>query len=223
MLDIILQCFFMFAYVGGSTFKKPLTSQEEAQYLAEMSMGSREARDILIERNMRLVAHIVKKYSAVQKDTEELISIGTIGLIKAINTYKEDKGSKLATYAARCVENEILMFLRGSKKYKGDVSLQDTIGIDKEGNEVTLEEKLADEGDSVEETAEKRAEILHLRNNMQVLTNRERYIIELRYGLATGEEVTQREIGKMLNISRSYVSRIEKKALEKLKKAMLTE
>jgi len=166
VLDIILQCFFMFAYVGGSTFKKPLTSQEEAQYLAEMSMGSREARDILIERNMRLVAHIVKKYSAVQKDTEELISIGTIGLIKAINTYKEDKGSKLATYAARCVENEILMFLRGSKKYKGDVSLQDTIGIDKEGNEVTLEEKLADEGDSVEETAEKRAEILHLRKSI---------------------------------------------------------
>ncbi len=217
MLDIILQCFFMFAYVGGSSFKKPLTAEEEAEYLAAMSQGDKEARDILIECNMRLVAHIVKKYAVMQKDADELISVGTIGLIKAINTYQEDKGSKLATYAARCVENEILMFLRNTKKYRNDISLQDTVGVDREGNEVTLEEKLAYEGDSVEELAEKRSEALRLRSKMNVLTERERYIIELRYGLVTGEEVTQREIAKMLGISRSYVSRIEKRALEKLK------
>lgn len=217
MFDIILQCFFMFAYVGGSSFKKPLAAKEEAEYLAAMADGSKEARDILIERNMRLVAHIVKKYSAVQKDTDELISVGTIGLIKAINTYRVGKGSKLATYAARCVENEVLMFLRNSKKYRNDISLQDTVGVDKEGNEVTLEEKLAYEGNSVEEIAEKKAEIIHLREKMNVLSEREFRIIALRYGIATGEEVTQKEIAKMLGISRSYVSRIEKKALEKLR------
>lgn len=220
MLEIILHCFFMFAYVGGSSFKKPLTPEEESACLHAMANGDSRARDMLIERNMRLVAHIVKKYSALQKDTDELISVGTIGLIKAINTYKEGKGSKLATYAARCVENEVLMFLRNSKKYRSDLSLQDTVGTDKEGNEVTLEEKLAYEGDSVEEIAEKRAESHRLREKLDVLTERERYIIELRYGLATGEEVTQREIAKLLNISRSYVSRIEKKALEKLRSEM---
>lgn len=217
MLGLILQCFFMFAYVGGSSFKTPLTSEEEAMYLKAMAEGDSRARDILIERNMRLVAHIVKKYSSMRMDNDELISVGTIGLIKAINTFKSDKGSKLATYAARCVENEVLMFLRGSKKYRCDVSLQDTVGVDKEGNEVTLEEKLAYDGDSVEEEAEKRAEAKRLHNKLAVLTQRERQIVELRYGLATGEEVTQREIAAMLGISRSYVSRIEKKALEKLR------
>lgn len=217
MLGLILQCFFMFAYVGGSSFKAPLTAEEEAGYLKAMAEGDSRARDILIERNMRLVAHIVKKYSSLRMDNDELISVGTIGLIKAINTFKSDKGSKLATYAARCVENEILMFLRGSKKYRCDVSLQDTVGVDKEGNEVTLEEKLAYDGDSVEEEAEKKAEAKRLHNKLAVLTQRERQIVELRYGLATGEEVTQREIAAMLGISRSYVSRIEKKALEKLR------
>lgn len=221
MLELLLECFFMFAYVGGSSFKKPLTSEEETEYLNAMATGDKQARDILIERNMRLVAHIVKKYTtAQQRDADELISIGTIGLIKAINTFNGDKGSKLATYAARCVENEILMYLRNSKKYRNDVSLQDTVGVDKEGNEVTLEERLADEGDSVEELAEKKAEVLKLRSKLCKLTERERYIIKLRYGLIGGEEVTQREIAGMLGISRSYVSRIEKRALEKLKYEM---
>lgn len=211
----------MFAYVGGSSFKKPLTAEEETEYLNAMATGDKQARDILIERNMRLVAHIVKKYTSTQqRDADELISVGTIGLIKAINTFNGDKGSKLATYAARCVENEILMYLRNSKKYRNDVSLQDTVGIDKEGNEVTLEERLADEGDSVEELAEKKAEVLKLRSKLCKLTERERYIIKLRYGLIGGEEVTQREIAAMLGISRSYVSRIEKRALEKLKYEM---
>lgn len=211
----------MFAYVGGSSFKKPLTAEEETEYLNAMATGDKQARDILIERNMRLVAHIVKKYTSTQqRDADELISVGTIGLIKAINTFNGDKGSKLATYAARCVENEILMYLRNSKKYRNDVSLQDTVGIDKEGNEVTLEERLADDGDSVEELAEKKAEVLKLRSKLCKLTERERYIIKLRYGLIGGEEVTQREIAAMLGISRSYVSRIEKRALEKLKYEM---
>lgn len=221
MLELLLECFFMFAYVGGSSFKKPLTAEEETEYLNAMATGDKQARDILIERNMRLVAHIVKKYTSTQqRDADELISVGTIGLIKAINTFNGDKGSKLATYAARCVENEILMYLRNSKKYRNDVSLQDTVGIDKEGNEVTLEERLADEGDSVEELAEKKAEVLKLRSKLCKLTERERYIIKLRYGLIGGEEVTQREIAAMLGISRSYVSRIEKRALEKLKYEM---
>lgn len=221
MLELLLECFFMFAYVGGSSFKKPLTAEEETEYLNAMATGDKQARDILIERNMRLVAHIVKKYTSTQqRDADELISVGTIGLIKAINTFNGDKGSKLATYAARCVENEILMYLRNSKKYRNDVSLQDTVGIDKEGNEVTLEERLADDGDSVEELAEKKAEVLKLRSKLCKLTERERYIIKLRYGLIGGEEVTQREIAAMLGISRSYVSRIEKRALEKLKYEM---
>lgn len=221
MLELLLECFFMFAYVGGSSFKKPLTAEEETEYLNAMAAGDKQARDILIERNMRLVAHIVKKYTSTQqRDADELISVGTIGLIKAINTFNGDKGSKLATYAARCVENEILMYLRNSKKYRNDISLQDTVGIDKEGNEVTLEERLADEGDSVEELAEKKAEVLKLRSKLCKLTERERYIIKLRYGLIGGEEVTQREIAGMLGISRSYVSRIEKRALEKLKYEM---
>lgn len=221
MLELLLECFFMFAYVGGSSFKKPLTAEEETEYLNAMATGDKQARDILIERNMRLVAHIVKKYTSTQqRDADELISVGTIGLIKAINTFNGDKGSKLATYAARCVENEILMYLRNSKKYRNDVSLQDTVGIDKEGNEVTLEERLADDGDSVEELAEKKAEVLKLRSKLCKLTERERYIIKLRYGLIGGEEVTQREIAGMLGISRSYVSRIEKRALEKLKYEM---
>ena len=221
MLELLLEVFFMFAYVGGSSFKKPLTPEEEAKYIREMESGDRSARDVLIERNMRLVAHIVKKYTAIQQtDPEELISIGTIGLIKAINTFKGEKGSKLATYASRCVENEILMYLRNNKKHRNDISLQDTVGVDKEGNEITLEDRLSDDGESIEEIAEKKAEIIRLRSKLDTLTERERYIITCRYGLMGGEEITQREVAGMLGISRSYVSRIEKRALEKLRYEM---
>lgn len=221
MLGLLLEVFFMFAYVGGSSFKKPLTAEEEAKYIKDMENGDRAARDVLIERNMRLVAHIVKKYSTVQQtDSEELISIGTIGLIKAINTFNGEKGSKLATYASRCVENEILMYLRNSKKYRNDISLQDTVGVDKEGNEITLEERLSDDSDSVEDIAEKKSEIIRLRKKLDRLTERERYIIKCRYGLTDGEEMTQREVARILGISRSYVSRIEKRALKKLRYEM---
>lgn len=206
---------------GGSAFPKPLTSEEEKEYLKQYSEGSIEAKNILIERNLRLVAHIVKKYTNYQKDSEDLISIGTIGLIKAITTFKNDKGIKLATYAARCIENEILMYIRTNKKYNRDVYLQDTVGIDKDGNEVTLEDKIADEGMSIDEEVALNIQSKTLYEKIKkVLKGREKKIIELRYGLVDGEELTQKDIAKMLGISRSYVSRIEKKALEKLYKEM---
>ena len=206
---------------GGNTFPKPLTAKEEEIYLKQYEEGSIEAKNILIERNLRLVAHIVKKYTNYQKDSEDLISIGTIGLIKAITTFKNDKGIKLATYAARCIENEILMYIRASKKYSRDVYLQDTIGIDKDGNEVTLEDKVADDSMSIDEEVSLKIQSKILYDKMKkVLKGREKTIIELRYGLINGEELTQRDIAKMLGISRSYVSRIEKKALEKLYKEM---
>ncbi len=212
--------FFMFAYItGSSSFPKPLSAEEEKIYLESYSEGNDEAKNVLIERNLRLVAHIVKKYNNVNKDNEDLISIGTIGLIKAIGTFKIGKGTRLATYAARCIENEILMSIRASKKYSSEVSLQDTIGVDREGNEVCIEDKIADEKDSIDDQVGLRLQIKSLYEIMKkVLKNRERLVIELRYGLLNGSEKTQREIADMLGISRSYVSRIEKKALKKLNK-----
>ena len=178
-----------------------------------------EARSVLIEHNLRLVAHIAKKYSN-SADSDDLISIGTIGLIKAVSTYKAGKG-RLSTYAAECIKNEILMELRHIKKRQGDISLQETIGMDKEGNEVTLEEKIADDSRSIEETTDIKMQIIKLYKALKsCLTKRERTIIEMRYGIATGEEITQREIAQSMGISRSYVSRIETKALKKLRNKM---
>lgn len=183
-----------------------------------MSNGDMNARNTLIEHNLRLVAHIVKKYTNYQKDNDELISIGTVGLIKGISTYKISKGSKLATYAARCIDNEILMYIRCNKKRQNDISLQESIGIDKEGNEVTLEEKLADDGKSVEEITALKLTVQKLHKIMKKkLSPRELKIITLRYGLNGKKEVTQREIANSMGISRSYVSRIETKALSKLR------
>ena len=211
--------------LGGGVFlfafPVPLSAEEEKKYLTECENGSEEARNILIERNQRLVAHIVKKYSNHAKDSEDLISIGTIGLIKGISTYKQAKGTRLATYAARCIENEILMSIRSSKKFTNQQSLQEPIGIDKDGNEITLQDKVADSGDCIEEQVGLNMQIVTLYNEMKkVLLERERLVLELRYGLLDGNEKTQREIATMLEISRSYVSRIEKKALQKLTKAM---
>ncbi len=222
MFFSIFNCFFMFSSItNGNTFPKPLTPAEEEKYLKEYKEGSIEAKNILIERNLRLVAHIVKKYTNYQKDSEDLISIGTIGLIKAITTFKNDKGIKLATYSSRCIENEILMFIRSSKKHSKDVYLQDTVGIDKDGNEVMLEDKVADDSISIDEQVSLKIQSKVLYEKMKkVLKGREKTIIELRYGLLNGEELTQRDIAKKLGISRSYVSRIEKKALEKLHKEM---
>lgn len=209
----------MFGYISNASFPKPLTLEEEQKYFNEYEQGSIAAKNILIERNLRLVAHIVKKYNS--RDNEDLISIGTIGLIKAINTYKADKGVRLATYAARCIDNEILMYIRASKKYVNDVSLQGPIGIDSEGNEISLEEKLFDDRYNIDEKINLKFESRRIGEIMKsFLQSREKLIIALRYGLINGCEKTQREIAKMLGISRSYVSRIEKKALKKLNQKM---
>lgn len=202
------------------TFQKPLTAEEEARYIQMLQQGSsekaKEAREILIERNLRLVAHIAKKYQNVDEDMEDLISIGTIGLIKAVASFDSGKG-KLSTYASRCIDNELLMLLRSKKKTSKEVSLYEPIGTDKEGNEINLLDIIESEQIDVIDRMELGGNIRKLGKVLQTLDRREKEIIFLRYGLATGKEVTQREIGERLGISRSYVSRIEKKALHKLK------
>ena len=220
MLLNFLQFNSMVAYTS-TAFPEPLSPEEEEKYIDLMLKGDTNARNILTEHNLRLVAHVAKKYTNYQKDSDELISIGTVGLIKGISTYKNTKGSRLATYTARCIDNEILMYLRSAKKLQNNISLQSAVGIDKEGNEVTLEEKLADPTPSVEETLSSNAEQKVLQSLIdKVLTSREKFIINLRYGLNNKQEKTQREIASSIGISRSYVSRIEKKALSKLRKAM---
>ena len=175
-----------------------------------------EAKSILVERNLRLVAHIVKKYPNYKKDSEDLISIGTIGLIKAVTSFKLGKNTKLATYAARCIENEILMNIRSSKKYQNDLYLQDTVGTDKDGNQITLQDKVADNSTPIDEEVENKIKLLKLLEQIRKLEFREQEVIEMRYGIRTGEEITQKDVAKILGISRSYVSRIEKKAIKKL-------
>lgn len=207
------------------TFQKPLSSEEEAEYIRMMKEGSGQeaerAKEILVEHNLRLVAHIAKKYQNVDEDMEDLISIGTIGLIKAIGTFDAGKG-RLATYACRCIDNELLMMLRAKKKTSREVSLYEPIGTDKEGNEISLldviEQQQTDIIDEMELCDNIRKMFVYIG---ECLTEREQAIIRLRYGLITGEEMTQCEIGELLGISRSYVSRIEKKALEKLHQRFL--
>ncbi len=204
------------SYVANNTFPHPLSEKEEAKYLQLLSNGSEEARNVLTERNLRLVAHIVKKFDSTGEDPDDLISIGTIGLIKAINTFNPGKGTRLATYAARCIENEILMHLRFIKKVKAEVSLYDPIGVDKEGNEITLIDILGTHPEVVAEIVESRFEQQRLREKISRLTHRERKVLELRFGLGGDARKTQREVAKSLGISRSYVSRIEKRAISKL-------
>ncbi len=208
------------SYIANqSVFPAPLSPEREAELLGDLESGCDEARNILVERNLRLVAHIVKKFDNTGDDVDDLISIGTIGLIKAINTFDRSKQTRLATYAARCIENEILMHLRSTKKTRGEVMLDDPIGSDKEGNEITLMDILAAEDDvaeSVELTVEQEA----MYRRLASLSRREKRVLELRYGLLGGIRRTQREISKLLGISRSYVSRIEKRALNKLHREM---
>ncbi|ADL08093.1 RNA polymerase sporulation sigma factor SigK [Thermosediminibacter oceani] len=203
--------------INNNTFPQPLTPEEEEKYLELYRNGDEEARNILIERNLRLVAHIVKKFANTGEDMDDLISIGTIGLIKAITTFNKTKGNRLATYAARCIENEILMNLRTTKKIKAEVSLQDPIGVDKEGNEISLMDILGTESDAIIEEISNKFQQKKLYDKIRtVLKGREKKVIELRYGLLNGKARTQREIAKLLGISRSYVSRIEKRAIKKL-------
>lgn len=218
IINVISNNVFFTGYItGNTTFPKPLDEKEEEYYLRKFKEGDLEAKSILIERNLRLVAHIVKKYSFPNKEVDDLISIGTVGLIKAIDSFNVGKGTRLATYAARCIENEILMLFRNNKKTKGEVYLQDPIGVDKEGNEICLIDVLSSEEDSVVDAVENNLQVKSLYCKMNnALTKREKEILEMRYGLLDGEIKTQREIALILGISRSYVSRIEKKALKKL-------
>lgn len=200
------------------TFLSPLNAKEEQEYLSRLKEGDQEAKQVLIERNMRLVAHVTKKYQNSGEDMEDLISIGTIGLIKAVSTFQDDHGSKLATYAARCIENELLMYFRAKKKSSREVSLYEPIGTDKEGNQIQLMDIVEAEEKDVVEQLELKQKIVRLYELIpNVLDEREQEILKQRYGLRDQKPVTQREIAKKMQISRSYVSRIEKKALEKLK------
>ena len=202
------------------SFPQPLSTQEEEHLLQGMRDGDLSCRNRLIEHNLRLVAHVVKKYSNTMYETDDLISIGTIGLIKAVDSFNSEKGIRLATYASRCIENELLMLMRSSKKQSKEVSLFEPVGSDKEGNTIQLLDICVAEEPDIVERMEEEQKLGKLREYIdKALTEREREIITLRYGMAEGREVTQREIADRLNISRSYVSRIEKKALKKLKAA----
>ncbi|HJA43614.1 RNA polymerase sporulation sigma factor SigK [Lachnoclostridium sp. An118] len=200
------------------SFPQPLTAAEEQYYLQKYTEGDQEAKHILIERNMRLVAHIVRKYQSMDEETEDLLSIGTIGLIKGVVTFNPDKAVRLGTYAARCIENEILMYLRTRKKSARDVSLYEPIGTDREGNEIQLFDIIESDADDAHEKVALGDDIRLLYSRIEtVLSPRERLVLKMRYGLYNGDEFTQREIAKKLGISRSYVSRIEKSAIEKLR------
>lgn len=200
---------------GEKSFPRPLSPAEELQYVQRMRQGDEQARAVLIERNMRLVAHVVKKFDGVGED-EDLISIGTIGLIKAIDTFDPTKGTRLGTYAARCIENEILMYLRGTRRSRRDMSLHDPIGVDRDGNEITLMDVLQADNLDMDEIVSRRMLLRSLLDRVQELGPRERRVLELRFGLGGGGRRTQREVAKELGISRSYVSRIEKRAMKKL-------
>ena len=209
-----------FGYISGTNlFPEPLTSEEEKIYLDQLKKGDEEARNILIERNLRLVAHVVNKYSNTKVDQDDLISIGTIGLIKGINSFNVDKGSKLSTYVSRCIDNEILMYLRSTKKLNAEIYLNEPIGKDKDDNVVTLQEVLENDSRNIEDEVDLKIKIKKLYNKIgEVLKDREKTIIELRFGLDGHRPKTQHEIAEMMGISRSYVSRIETKAIDKLSK-----
>lgn len=225
-LSVLKGVSLLVSYINNNAFPQPLSEQEEARYLrilSESKSGTltrprevEHARNMLVEHNLRLVAHLVKKFDGTGEDSDDLISIGTIGLIKGINTFDPGKGTKLATYAARCIENEILMHLRSLKKSRGEVSIYDPIGVDKEGNEITLIDVLGSDEEAISDQVENEFEQKALLEHVKKLTRREKLVLQLRYGLMNSPKRTQREIAKTLGISRSYVSRIEKKAIQKL-------
>ena len=208
---------FILHICGNGKFPKPLSEEKEKEYLLKSKNGDIKARNILVEHNLRLVAHIIKKYYAVNVDQDDLVSIGTIGLIKAINTFDMDKNIKLSSYASRCIENEILMHFRNLKKSSQNVSLEDAVDIDKDGNTLKLMDLLSIDDDFAD-NLDKKLNLQKINKYLsETLTKRELQIINLRYGLNGSKPLTQREVSSIMNISRSYVSRIEKKALEKLK------
>ena len=221
LLAIMQECLFFLGYITGkSQFPKPFTREEEAEAVRRMAEGSEEARKELITHNLRLVSHIARKYMVPGYGPDDLISIGVIGLIKAVNSYKVESGTALGTYAARCIENEILMTLRASKKRRSDVSLQDPIGTDGEGNDITFMDVLGTDPEELEDEVIRRVTLEKVRRVLHELPSRERMVLELRYGLTDGVTHPQHEIADMLGISRSYVSRVEKHAVELLRAAV---
>lgn len=198
---------------GGGSFPKPLSRQEEAQALAAMQAGDETARAWLIEHNLRLVAHVVRKYTVPGLTQDDLVSVGTLGLIKAVNTYKSDAKTPLSTYAARCIENEVLMQLRAAKKRRNDVSLTDPIGMDGEGNDISFQDILGTPGDMVEDAAIRHMNMQQVRSALKKLPQRERAVLEMRYGLLGGRPLLQHEVASKMGISRSYISRIETHAI----------
>lgn len=210
-------------YIGGSqTLPPPLSPEEEESILEELSLGNEEARKTLVERNLRLVVYIAKKFENTGIGIEDLISIGTIGLMKAINTFNTGKNIKLATYASRCIENEILMYLRRSNKLKGEISIDEPLNQDGDGNELLLSDILGTENDITSRAIEDEVDKSLLRASMQKLNNREKNIMELRFGFISGNEKTQKEVADMLGISQSYISRLEKKIINKMKKDIMS-
>lgn len=226
---MIVESFMMFlqkilffsSYIkNSSSFPKPLTPEEEKEYLEKFENGDEKAKDILIQHNLRLVAHVVKKYNQAD-EADDLISVGSLGLIKAINSYKLNHGTQFSTYAAKCIENEILMLIRANKKHKNNVSIEDVLGSDEEENEIKLGDLSFDENDNVENLVEQKITSQDLDIVLKkYLSKREYQIICMRYGLLGGPMLTQREVAKQLNISRSYISRLEKKSLEILRKVL---
>ena len=212
------QQYLLFGYIqSGNLFPEPLTPEEEKIAIDRLASGDEEARNLLIERNLRLVVHVCKKYANTNIDQDDLLSIGTIGLIKGVNSFKPEKGSKLSTYVSKCVDNEILMMLRSTKKLNAEVHLNEPIGKDKDDNVITLEEVLENDDKCLDDVVDTKMKIRKMYNKIkEVLKDREKTIIELRFGLKGGKPKTQKEIAKMMGISRSYVSRIETKAIEKL-------
>ncbi len=215
--------FFTGALAGKTSFPKPLSKEEEERYLERVAQGDKQAKEILIKHNMRLVAHIVKKYSGAA-ETDDLLSVGSIGLIKAIGTYKQGHGTTLATYTARCIENEILMLIRSNKKHKNTMSLSDPVGTDKDGNELTLMDLLFEKEDDVFDKVEKSVQREKLLVQIErLLSEREFKVLCLRYALKGGIPLPQREVASVMKISRSYISRIEKRAVERLRKHLNAE
>lgn len=210
-------------YIGGNAFPQPLSEVEEKDVLDRLREGDQEARRILIEHNLRLVAHVVKKYNNVSEDPDDLISIGTVGLIKGIDSFDPDKGVRLATYCARCIENEVLMHLRNRKKSNREVSLYDPIGVDREGNEISLLDVLGTDPDIVPDTVEVAIVMEWVREFVKSLTRKEKIVLDMRFGLNGRERMTQRDIARHLGISRSYVSRIEKRAVNKILRELMVD
>ena len=217
----LLKLVWMTGSYSTNAFKMPLSKEEEEKYIDLLMKGDKNARNVLIERNLRLVAHIVKKFDSLKYMQDDLIGIGTIGLIKAIDSYKSDKNIRLTTYAAKCIQNEILMHLRKNSKSLHDVSLNEKIGYDKDGNEVVLSDVLVSDNMDFSEMEYKKDNLNALKKYLDVLSKKERYIIDLRYGLNNTKPKTQKEIASNMKISRSYVSRIEKRALSKILKEFI--